>query len=551
MFLKNGRDHLVRFNQPISIQKLSLRGEQQQFAHKLAKVAMRYFDFQKRSSIGPKLPNRKEMIESVLAQEKLRKVIIETAQNSNQTESQVEAQCRAYLNEISANFSYNFLRFFRLFLKGIWNVIYRGIEVHHAQTVRQACQSGAEIIYMPCHRSHMDYLLLSYLLFEQGLVPPHVAAGVNLNFFPAGGIFRRSGAFFLRRTFKDSPLYAEVFNAYFAMLFKQGYPIEFFTEGGRSRSGLLLQPKTGLLATSLKTYINQPERNVIIVPIYIGYDHIMEVNTYLKEQAGQKKESESIWQVLGIVKKLGNFGRAYVNFGEPINVKQHFDKTLPNWRNKPISDLQFKDQVATIAEQVMVNINQATAVNALPLCGAVLLANDMLQIDKGTFLLQVNWHQRWLALKDEKSLLTFEQGAEDNVLQQALAQKKFQLKEGVVSCTQQQALNLNYYRNNIIHLFVLPSLVCHSISRLKQKQQLLNLDNIAEYSAPFYEKIQAKYCLENNQNTSELTSLILSKLVLLNLLSVHNDQYEVSDDLMFNLIQGHLDTPFDKKVGAI
>ncbi|MCP4322505.1 MAG: glycerol-3-phosphate 1-O-acyltransferase, partial [Alteromonadales bacterium] len=174
--LKNGKDHLVRFNQPISIKKLSLRGDKQQLAHKLAKVAMRYFDFQKRSSIGPKLPNRKEMIEAVLTQPNLRKVIIDSANKEQLSEEQVEAQCRSYLNEISADFSYTFLRVFRLFLKAIWNCIYRGIEVHHAQAVRQACQSGAEIIYMPCHRSHMDYLLLSYLLFEQGLVPPHVAA---------------------------------------------------------------------------------------------------------------------------------------------------------------------------------------------------------------------------------------------------------------------------------------------------------------------------------------------------------------------------------------
>ncbi|WP_413700675.1 1-acyl-sn-glycerol-3-phosphate acyltransferase [Psychromonas sp. KJ10-10] len=172
--LKSGKDHLIRFNQPISIKHLSQRGEQQQLAHKLAKVAMRYFNFQKRSSIGPKLPARKKMIEAVLAQPTLRQVIQQTALNSSQSEKQVEAQCRAYLYEISANFSYPFLRFFRVILKGIWNKIYRGIEVHHAQAVRQACQSGAEVIYMPCHRSHMDYLLLSYLLFEQGLVPPHI-----------------------------------------------------------------------------------------------------------------------------------------------------------------------------------------------------------------------------------------------------------------------------------------------------------------------------------------------------------------------------------------
>ncbi|MDX2346280.1 MAG: 1-acyl-sn-glycerol-3-phosphate acyltransferase, partial [Legionella sp.] len=281
--VKNAKDHLVRFNNPISIASLTKRCKQkqdysdEQLAHTLAKIAMSYFEDQKRTSIGPKLPNRNEMIDAVLQQESLKKVIIETAKKEKISEHQVEQQCRAYLQEIGANFSYPLLRVFRIILRWVWNHIYKGIEVNHAQAVRQANQSGAEIIYMPCHRSHMDYLLLSYLLFEQGLVPPHVAAGVNLNFFPAGPIFRRSGGFFLRRTFKDSPLYADVFKAYFSMLFQKGYPIEFFTEGGRSRTGRLLPAKVGLLATSLQTYIDQPERNIIIVPVYIGYDHIMEV----------------------------------------------------------------------------------------------------------------------------------------------------------------------------------------------------------------------------------------------------------------------------------
>jgi len=542
--LKNGKDHLVRFNQPISIKKLSLRGEQQQLAHKLAKVAMRYFDFQKRSSIGPKLPNRKEMIEAVLTQPNLRKLIMDTAKNEQLSEALVEAKCRTYLNEISADFSYTFLRVFRLFLKAIWNCIYRGIEVHHAQAVRQACQSGAEVIYMPCHRSHMDYLLLSYLLFEQGVVPPHVAAGVNLNFFPAGPIFRRSGAFFLRRTFKDSPLYAEVFNAYFAMLFKQGYPIEFFTEGGRSRSGLLLQPKTGLLSTSLKTYLNQPERNVVIVPIYIGYDHIMEVNTYVKEQAGQKKERESIWQLLGIVKKLGNFGRAFVNFGEPINVKQHFDNNLPNWRNETVSDLQFKQQVANVAQKVMVNINQATAVNALPLCAAVLLANKQQQIDKTTFLQQLSKHQQWLSLNEENSLVTYEKTVGNGLLQQALEQKKFQLSHEIVSCSQEQQAVLNYYRNNIVHLFVLPSLICHAIDALQAQNRVTALENIIQASAPHYALLQQTYFLSETIEVEEFVSVTTEKLIKLELLALKEGVYSVTDLVLFELMKGHLNNPF-------
>jgi len=547
MVMKHGRDHLVRFNPPISIKQLNDRGKSTgPLAHKLAKVAMRYFESQKRTSIGPQLPNRQQMIETVLAQPYLREVIRETASTATKSEAEVEAQCRRYLNEISANFSYRFLRVFRLFLKGIWNIIYQGIEVHHSQAVRDVCQSGAEVIYMPCHRSHMDYLLLSYLLFEQGVVPPHVAAGVNLNFFPAGPIFRRSGAFFLRRTFKDNPLYANVFNAYFAMLFKQGYPIEFFTEGGRSRTGLLLSPKTGLLSTSLKTYLRQPERNVVIVPIYIGYDHIMEVNTYVKEQAGQQKERESIWQVLGIVKKLGNFGRAFVNFGEPINVKQHFDQTLPHWQTQSVSEAQFKEQVALIARKVMVNINAATAVNALPLCALVLLANKSSQVEQSIFLEQLSWHQQWLALNDENSLVTYEQGTSEALLQQALAQKKFQLAQQQVQCTEQQAQVLHYYRNNIVHLFVVPSLIFHAMHYLSAQKQPVQISSMLELCASPYAALQAKYFLNEDVAVKEVLLSTMNKLVALQGLVAESGQYRIVDNALAQLLMGHLADPFDK-----
>ncbi len=543
--LKNGKDHLVRFNHPISIAALCQRDKSaQQLAHKLAKVAISYFGHQKRSSIGPKLPNRKEMINAVLQQPSLQQVIKERAEIEQLSEAEIESQCRAYLQEISANFSYSFLRLFRKILSWVWNHIYQGIEVHHAQAVRQACQSGAEIIYMPCHRSHMDYLLLSYLLFEQGLVPPHVAAGVNLNFFPAGAVFRRSGAFFLRRTFKGSPLYAQVFKAYFAMLFKQGYPIEFFTEGGRSRTGRLLPPKTGLLATSLQTYLNQPERNVLIVPVYIGYDHIMEVSTYTKELAGQKKEKESFWQVLGIVRKLGNFGRAFVNFGEPINIKQHFDKEIPNWQQSEIDDLQFKKQVQQVAHNVMVGINAATAVNALPLCASILLASKNFSVQKPLFFEHISKHQQLLALLNKNSLLTYAQGGAGDIYQQALVLDKFAERDGLVVCSQTEAIQLSYYRNNIIHLFVLPSLLCNTVRYLLWQNKALTFDNIACYASKIYPFLQAEYFLNNQQDLMPLMEEGLKQLREIGVLRFENGLYVISDDLLLTIFVGHLRETF-------
>jgi len=563
--LKNGKDHLLRFNKPISIAALGQRVDPQknnppkksqkkneqktnsdakQAAQKLAKIALTYFANQKRYSIGPKLPNRSNMIAAVLQQPQLRKAISTAATREQRTEQDVERQCRAYLVEISANFSYPLLRAFRLVLKWLWNHLYKGITVNHAEAVRQANQSGAEIIYMPCHRSHMDYLLLSYLLVEQGLVAPHVAAGVNLSFFPLGPIFRRSGAFFLRRTFKDAPLYTAVFNAYFSMLFKQGYPIEFFSEGGRSRTGRLLPPKTGLLATTLQTYLNQPERNVILVPIYIGYDHIMEVNTYIKESSGQKKEKESVWQLFAAVKKLGNFGQVFVNFGEPINVKKHFDQGGPNWQTSGVDERQFKMHVTQVAQQVMVGINQATAVSALPLCAAILLASKNAQSNKEVFLALLGKHQKLLGLKSKNSSLTYAQEQNCLVYQQALDMNKFEQDGERVFCSQNQALQLNYYRNNIVHIFALSSLVCQITGYLMRKNKTLSSDNIIAYAAKVYPFLAAEYFLKKTVNLTLLLENELSQLCAIGVFKFEKGRYNAENIILFELLARHLQETF-------
>ena len=194
------------------------------------------------------------------------------------------------MEEIAADFSYETVRLSDRVLSWTWNRLYQGINVTNAERVRQLAQDGHEIVYVPCHRSHMDYLLLSYVLYHQGLVPPHIAAGINLNFWPAGPIFRRLGAFFIRRTFKGNKLYSTVFREYLGELFTRGYSVEYFVEGGRSRTGRLLEPKTGTLSMTIQAMLRGGTRPITLVPIYIGYEHVMEVGTYAKLRGATKEK---------------------------------------------------------------------------------------------------------------------------------------------------------------------------------------------------------------------------------------------------------------------
>jgi glycerol-3-phosphate O-acyltransferase len=214
--------------------------------------------------------------------------------------------------------------------------IYAGVLVHHLDKFKEAAP-GHEVIYVPSHRSHMDYLLLSYLLYDRGIVPPHIAAGINLNLPVVGTLLRKGGAFFMRRSFKGNPLYSAVFTEYVAQLVSGGYSIEYFIEGGRSRTGRLLQPKGGMISMT-RAFLRQPRKPVLFQPVYIGYEKLMEGSSYLDELSGRPKEKESIWALLwGIPKVLKqNYGQVVVNFGEPIPLNDVLEKA-PDWDGKPVA----------------------------------------------------------------------------------------------------------------------------------------------------------------------------------------------------------------------
>jgi len=242
---------------------------------------------------------------------------------------------RRYALEIAANYSQPFVRFMALVLGRLWNRLYDGVEFEHVEKL-QEIGDGAEIIYVPCHRSHMDYLLLSYVIYRKGFAVPHIAAGVNLNLPVIGHFLRKGGAFFLRRSFKGDALYAAVFAQYLGFMMARGHPLEYFIEGGRSRTGRLLPPRTGMLSMTVRSYLRDPKRRVVFMPVYFGYERIVEGRTYIGELSGRAKQKESI---SGLIKSLSvlrrKFGKVHVNLGQPIALDELLQKHNPQWRSAP------------------------------------------------------------------------------------------------------------------------------------------------------------------------------------------------------------------------
>ena len=179
----------------------------------------------------------------------------------------------------------------------------------------------------------MDYILLSFVIFHEGLPLPQVASGDNLNFFPVGPLIRRCGSYFIRRKMKGDKFYTAMFREYLLILFERGYATEFFIEGGRSRTGRTLPPRTGMVSMTVQAQLRGIERPIAFVPTYLGYEHVMEVGSYMRELGGIKKQKESAWDLLGIFKRLRYYGRGYVTFGEPIIVPKFLQNHVPTWKD--------------------------------------------------------------------------------------------------------------------------------------------------------------------------------------------------------------------------
>ncbi|CDT63624.1 MULTISPECIES: glycerol-3-phosphate 1-O-acyltransferase PlsB [Vibrio] len=530
-----GRDCLVRFSPVVSLRYMAnSHGTDSTIAHKLARVARIHFSRQKLAASGPNLPSRQALFDRLLKSEAIKKAIEDEAQAKNISIEKASKEAQDIMDEIAANFSYSLIKRGEKILGWLWNKLYQGLHISNASTVRKLAQDGHEIVYVPCHRSHMDYLLLSYVLYHEGMVPPHIAAGINLNFFPAGPIFRHGGAFFIRRSFKGNKLYSTIFREYLAELFAKGYSVEYFSEGGRSRTGRLLQAKTGMLAMTIQAMLRGMNRPVTLVPVYIGYEHVMEVATYAKELRGKRKEKENASLVIRTIRKLRNFGKGYVNFGEPIQLNQYLNEHSPEW-TKDIDPMgtskpQWMNPVVNdLATKMMTHINDAAATNALTLCATALLASRQRALSRDSLVSQINCYLSLLKNVPYSATFTVPKDSAEDLVKHAESLNKFLIESDsmgdIISLDRHQSILMTYYRNNIIHLFALPSL----IAQMTIRQRGLSIDAIQENVAAIYPFLKKELFLSYDEDKLEgVVSNIIEELVNQGMLVVSDNEVTIN-----------------------
>ncbi len=465
--LIHGRQTLLSFGAPISLRAVlaASEGEPQERrapVRRVARLLRAQFRRERELAIGPNLSHRQTVINAIIDSGPVREAIREEAQHRRVAPERAELAARRIAYEIASDYSYPFIRAWDRALSALWNRIYEGVEVHRFEDIARA-GPGAEIVYVPCHRSHIDYLLLSYLIFHRGLLPPHIAAGSNLNLPVVGGLLRRGGAFFLRRSLKGEALFAAVFKEYLHTIMQRGFPIEFFIEGGRSRTGRMLPPRTGMLGMTVESFLRDPGRPVVYVPVYIGYEQLIEGDSYVAELAGEPKRKESLGGVLRTLRGIRGrrLGKVHVNIGEPIRLQALLDSRWPDWRAGDPEQRQAA--VQALAGEIARRINDALVINPVNLLATAMLGAPRLAMDAGRLAEQIDLLATLAARQPysaRQELCALDGAAViEHAQRHGLVERIAHPLGDIVRVQPRHAPLLPYFRNNVLHAWGLPSLV--------------------------------------------------------------------------------------------
>lgn len=426
---------------------------------------------------GPERMSRTEIKEKVLQDPKVQKAIEEVVSRNATQESEIRKKAESFVEEMAGDQRIQVHHFLFHVLKWLFSTIFTEIDVREEQfeTLKRTNEAGS-LIYVSCHKSHLDYLLIGYLSFINQMAIPYMAAGKNLSFWPVGPILGNAGAFFIRRSFQKlgpfTRLYTRVFEAYLKVLISEKININFYIEGGRSRTGKLLPPRLGMLSFILQSVDEDYVKDLSFVPSFVAYDQVPEEGSYLRELAGTEKEKESFRSFLRsreVLKK--KYGKAYIRFHPPISYKGFLRSYIQGGDSKTLDAVSTRKMYHDFAYYLMSGIAQAGVVTPVELTAASLLSPGAVSISHADAL--ANAQSMYETLKYQKTELAtsfkdLATAVESSLV--ILTQRGFiePLSNGDecevgYHIRASRRMNLDYYRNALLNFIWAPSLVAVSL----------------------------------------------------------------------------------------
>lgn len=513
-FALNHRRAFVRSGEPVNLQAfLAEQGgaDDDELAARLRALVQQRLEVEHRVIHGAPVRPPRQVAADIVADPRFSATLTKIASELERPIESVEREARANLLEIGADLRLWMIDLFSVVLALVWARIYEGIEIDDEglERIREAGRRGPVII-APSHKSHIDYLIISYVFYGRGMVPPHIAAGANLSFFPMGPIFRKAGAFFLRRSFRGQPIYGAAFRAYVQRLLVDGHWLEFFIEGTRSRTGKLLPPRYGLLRMVIDAVVEGAVEDVTVVPTNFGYERLIEESAYRKELEGAEKKSEGVGDLLKTTRVLAHkYGRMRIQFADSLSIRALLE--AEGALDRGAAPAQVERAAKVIGYHIAAGINRAAVLTPTALLAAVLLTKVHRGIERDDLMLRVGYlldsavrrgvvlsgpvlramqmnrqKLQFAATRDELALAQSgspdplgAQGRRVRALGEAVAplidtalgmfeqsgwifHKRFD--EGdVVVVKRDGRLHLDYYKNNLLHLFVPEALLATAL----------------------------------------------------------------------------------------
>jgi glycerol-3-phosphate O-acyltransferase len=481
-FLTNYRGLHVKVGDSIDLREfIASRREEgpAAVARTVRRMVLTFLYREERVVEGPILQPRQRVQELVLRHPGVQEAIRQRMRERRFAPERARAQAEGVFREIAANMSSTFLAALEYCVSLIVRRLFASVEVSGIDKVTEYANQHP-IVLVPSHRSYFDFVFISVLFYRNHLMPPHIAARENMAFGPFGFLFRRAGAFFLRRS-SDDPLYKAVLRAYLAYLIREGFTQEFFIEGGRSRTGKTLPPRLGILSWDVDAFLASGRRDLSFVPIAISYERLVEEGAMVGELEGKKKKSES---VLGLVRARKflrrRFGTAYVNFGEPISLAAALGDRRESLAHAdtPEQIAERREFIESIGHQIVERINwavvpSATAVASCALLGEQhrgLLRSDLARrMQQVVDLLRLQDVRLTAALKRDKG--EFRESIA-SMLELDLVRSTQGLGGEILYFDESRRRALDLYRNSILHFIAAPSfLAC----RLRSSASLEDL----------------------------------------------------------------------------
>ena len=548
------RGAVILVGEPLSLPSIQERFAPNKRVGALSRLLVRAVRTEDATVRGPRLLSYRDFKRVVLENPPMRRFAEEEARAAGVDSHRIQRKMEATYDRIAARFRFRYIQAISVILRPLWTRVFSGVDVPEKdlERIRTAMRQGTAIL-VPCHKSHLDYVLLSWVMLRHGLIVPHIVAGINLAIWPISIVMRGAGAFFIQRQVKGDRIFSTVFKRYLRELVIHGYPIEFFIEGGRTRSGKLLPPKVGVLDMILEaSTVRSTGKEVTLLPVAFAYEQVAEEKVYARELGGEKKRPETLGQIFKARSILKHrYGRVYLRVGQPLPCSELVDARpdRPSWTERDPQDRY--PELFQMGERIIHHVGQVTVVLPTSVMALALLAHHRRGVREVELFARATRLLEALEVQGAPiaSSLTQPKGALVQALDRFLKNHLVETfpHEGtrIWSIVPEKRITLEFYKNQILHHLCAAGYATVAIRMLGtdafQAQDLQSSFVLVTWL------LRREFILDPDRSASEHLNEGLERLVSYGALEKDNATYTVSDPsrigelygLWMNFIEGY------------